>query len=141
MENFRFEIGVVPSTKQIVQLYKSSGINRPYDDECRIEKMYINSNLIVTAWNAKDDKLVAIARSLTDFCYCCYLSDLAVDRQFQNMGIGQKLIQLSKQFATEQSMLLLLAAPEAYQYYNKLADKNKLNIQIVQNGFIIPRKK
>ncbi len=65
-----YKFDVVPKTHDIIQLYRSSGINRPIDDEERIAKMYQHSNLIITAW--VDEMLVGIARSLTDFCYSCY---------------------------------------------------------------------
>ncbi|MCB0642852.1 MAG: hypothetical protein KDC44_14485, partial [Phaeodactylibacter sp.] len=65
----------LPPTESIIDLYDSSGINRPTTDYERIQQMYAQSNLVITAW--QDTRLVGIARSLTDFCYCCYLSDLA----------------------------------------------------------------
>ena len=77
----KFSLEVVPVTESIIDLYKSSGINRPTANHERISRMYANSNLVVTAWDK--DKLVGISRSLTDFCYCCYLSDLAVREEFR----------------------------------------------------------
>jgi len=71
-----FRNDITPDIDQIIEVYNSSGINRPTNDRERIEKMYSNSNLILTAWC--NDELVGISRSLTDFSYCCYLSDLAV---------------------------------------------------------------
>lgn len=65
-----YEIGLIPKTDQIIEVYKSSGITRPISEKKRIEQMYANSNLIVSAWD--ENKLVGISRSLTDFCYCCY---------------------------------------------------------------------
>lgn len=95
--------------------------------------MYTNSNLIVTAWDK--DNLVGIARSLTDFCYCCYLSDLAVRKEYQKRGIGKKLLELTKDKIGEPTMLLLLSAPAAMDYYPKVG------LQKVNNGFIINRPK
>jgi ribosomal protein S18 acetylase RimI-like enzyme len=82
-----YKIDLIPETDQIIDLYISSGINRPTNDKERISKMYANSNFIVTAWDK--DKLVGISRSLTDFCYSCYLSDLAVRKEYQREGIGK----------------------------------------------------
>ena len=124
---------VIPETEAIVQVYASSGINRPVNDLARIAKMYANSNLVVTAWNGNE--LVGISRSLTDFCYCCYLSDLAVKKEYQKLGIGKKLIALTKELIGEQSMLLLLSAPAAMDYYPKTG------FEKVENGFIIKRIK
>ena len=126
-----YRLDFTPETELIIDLYNSSGINRPTSDSKRIAEMYANSNLVVTAW--EEDKLVGIARSLTDFCYCCYLSDLAVRKEYQKFGIGKKLISLTKEKIGNQTMLLLLAAPSAMDYYPKVG------FQKVNNGFIINR--
>ena len=123
----------MPDTDKIIDVYNSSGINRPTADKERIEKMYSNSNLILTAWD--NDKLVGISRSLTDFCFCCYLSDLAVRKDYQKSGVGQKLIQLTKEKVGEQTSLILLSAPTAMEYYPKVG------MQKIDNGFIIKRTK
>jgi len=128
-----YKSGIMPDIKQVIDLYNSSGIKRPTADFERTRKMYSNSNLLVTAWD--EDKLVGIARSLTDFCYCCYLSDLAVRMEYQKQGIGKELIRLTQIAIGEQTTLLLLSAPSAMEYYPKLG------FQKVENGFIIPRKK
>jgi GNAT superfamily N-acetyltransferase len=128
-----YKLDIVPATEQIIEVYNSSGINRPTADKERIKKMYEHSNLIVSAWDK--DKLVGISRSLTDFCYCCYLSDLAVRQEYKSKGIGKKLIELTKERIGDQSMLLLLAAPAAMEYYPKIG------LQATDNGFIIKRTK
>jgi ribosomal protein S18 acetylase RimI-like enzyme len=106
-----YKFDITPATDIIIDLYESSGINRTITDKERITKMYANSNFIVTAWDK--DKLVGIARSLTDFCHCCYLSDLAVRKEYQKRGIGKKLIRLTRDKMDEMTMLLLLSAPTA----------------------------
>jgi N-acetylglutamate synthase-like GNAT family acetyltransferase len=128
-----FKLDTIPDIDIIIELYNSSGINRPTADKERITKMYNNSNLIVTAWDK--DKLVGIARSLTDFSYCCYLSDLAVRKDYQKGGIGKKLIALTKEYIGDHAMLLLLSAQTAMDYYPKVG------FQKVENGFIIKRTK
>jgi hypothetical protein len=128
-----YRCGLIPDTDQIIDVYASSGISRPIGDIERITKMYSNSNLVLTAWDK--DKLVGVARSLTDFCYCCYLSDLAVRKGYQKKGIGKKLIHLTKEKIGEQATLILLSAPTAMDYYPKTG------MQIIGNGFIIKRTK
>jgi predicted GNAT superfamily acetyltransferase len=128
-----YKFNIIPSTEAIIALYDNAGLNRPTADFDRIAKMYANSNLIVTAWDK--DKLVGISRSLTDFCYCCYLSDLAVRQEYKYSGIGKKLVELTKEKVSENSMLLLLAAPSAIEYYPKIG------MEKVENGFIIKRVK
>jgi N-acetylglutamate synthase-like GNAT family acetyltransferase len=127
-----YKTDITPVIEDIIGVYKSSGIKRPTDDSNRIEKMYRNSNLVVTAWNGS--LLIGIARSLTDFCYCCYLSDLAVRAEYQKSGIGKQLVKITKDVIGSQSMLLLLAAPSAQTYYPKIG------MNTVHNGFIIQRE-
>ena len=124
---------IIPETNQIIEVYNSSEINRPTTDKERIKRMFSNSNLIITAWDK--DLLVGISRSLTDFCYCCYLSDLAVRKEYQTGGIGKKLIEITKNKIGEQTALILLSAPTAMGYYPKVG------FQRIENGFIIKRTK
>lgn len=79
--------------------------------------MLEHGNLIVTA--RENGKLIGIARSLTDFVYCTYLSDLAVDEKYQKMGIGKELIKQTK-LLTPNAKLILLSAPKAINYYPKI---------------------
>lgn len=96
------------------------GERRPVDDFSRIKKMCENANLIVTA--RLDGKLVGVARSVTDFVYCTYLSDLAVDKDYQKKGIGKRLIEETKK-QSPQAKLILLSAPAAIDYYPKIGMK------------------
>ena len=93
------------------------GERRPIHEPKRLELMLRFANLIITARN--DGKLIGVSRSLTDFAYCTYLSDLAVDQAYQNKGIGRELIRHTK-LATPQAKLILLAAPKAQGYYPKI---------------------
>ena len=128
-----YRLDIIPDTDQIIEVYNSSGINRPTADKERIKRMYDSSNLVATAWDK--DKLVGVSRSLTDFCYCCYLSDLAVRQEYKSKGIGKKLIELTKEKIGDQTMLLLLSAQTAMEYYPKVG------FQKVDNGFTIKRLK
>jgi len=95
--------------------------------------MIENANLTLTAWDG--EKLVGIARAVTDFSYCCYLSDLAVDRAYQRQGIGKELIRRMRQMLGDEVMILLLAAPEAMEYYPHIGFSK------VENGWLIRRKR
>lgn len=128
-----YRTDITPDTDQIIDVYNNSGINRPTTDKERIAKMFANTNFIASAWDK--DKLVGISRSLTDFCYCCYLSDLAVRKDYQKSGIGKKLIELTRNSIGEQTALILLSAPTAMDYYPKVG------FQKIDNGFIIKRTK
>lgn len=101
---------------EYIAVVKSSGLNRPVEDRARVEQMLAQANLIVTA--RQDGRLVGFARSLTDFCFCCYLSDLAVDKDCQGHGIGKRLIEETRREAGGTlTTTLLLSAPTAMSFY------------------------
>ena len=116
---------------ELAEVFRASGIRRPVDDLPRLERMLRHANLTVGAYDGA--RLVGVARALTDFSFCCYLSDLAVAREYQKRGIGQELIVRVREAITPQSMLLLLAAPEARDYYPHIG------FEAVPNGWIIQR--
>lgn len=91
------------------------GQRRPVEDLARLDKMLRQADVIVTARH--EGFLVGIARAITDFSYCCYLSDLAVDEAFQRQGIGRELLRLVRESAGPEAKLILLAAPKAAEYY------------------------
>lgn len=108
------------TSQQFIDLLSetSLGERRPLDDIERLERMLQNANLIVTAWQG--ETLVGIARSVTDFTFCCYLSDLAVSETVQQGGIGKALIAETCRQLDANCRLILLAAPLAEGYYPKI---------------------
>ena len=124
-----YRTGFLPPVADIIRVFEESGIVRPTHDVARIEKMFAHANLVVTAWEG--ETLVGVCRALTDFSYCCYLSDLAVNRSHQGQGIGQQLIEQVKHKIGDQVALILLSASSAMSYYPRIGfDK-------IENGFII----
>lgn len=119
-----YKINTPITTEQFIKLLQTSALaeRRPVDDRECMEGMVKNSNLTVTAWDG--DKLVGIARSMTDFHYACYLSDLAVDKQHQQCGIGKQLQILTQEQLKEQCKLILIAAPDANSYYEHIGFNN-----------------
>ena len=91
---------------------------RPVGEIRTIRGMLANAGVIVTA--RVDGLLVGVSRAITDFCYCTYLSDLAVDEQFQRRGIGRELVHRTHEAAGWETTLILLAAPKARDYYPRL---------------------
>jgi predicted N-acetyltransferase YhbS len=91
---------------------------RPVDDLCTMEAMLAHAGILCTAWYG--ELLVGVARSVTDFAYCCYLSDLAVDMAYQGQGVGKRLIQLTREQLGPRAKIILLSAPAAESYYPKV---------------------
>jgi len=128
-----YKTDVVPSAAQVIALYDSAKLPRPTHDAERIGKIYQNSNLIVSAWDG--DKLVGVSRSITDWAWSCYLADLAIHEDYQRLGIGKKLIDMTKEEVGEQTTILLLSVPTAMQYYPKIGFTKE------DRGFTILRTK
>ncbi len=105
---------------EFIDVLRRSGLadRRPVDEPGTIASMLKNASLTVCARDGRG-RLIGVARSLTDFSYCCYLSDLAVDRAWQGRGIGRRLIDLTHEKAggAKAVTLLLLSAPGAMTYY------------------------
>jgi GNAT superfamily N-acetyltransferase len=114
------QTGKLISPAQFIEVLNHSGLGerRPVSDAACIARMLNNASLLCTAWEG--DLLVGIARSVTDFSYCCYLSDLAVIKTHQNQGIGKQLIQETRNHLGPRCKVILLAAPAAQEYYPKL---------------------
>lgn len=101
---------------EMIDLYRAStlGERRPVDDRERMRQMLTYANLVITAWDG--GQLVGISRSMTDFVYATYLSDLAVRLSHQKGGIGKELIRQT-QLAAPKASVILLSAPKAVEYY------------------------
>jgi ribosomal protein S18 acetylase RimI-like enzyme len=127
-----YKTQVMPPLDAILEVFCSSGINRPINDRSRIQQMFQSADLVITAWAG--NLLVGIARSLTDFCYCCYLSDLAVRKEYQQMGIGKTLVQQTIEQVSDKTTLVLVAVWAAADFYAHIG------MERIENGFIIKRK-
>jgi predicted N-acetyltransferase YhbS len=112
----RYEMGNDLDPDVFIELYHAStlGRRRPVGERERMTAMLRNANLMVTAWEG--ERLVGLARSLTDFTYATYVADLAVRESHQRMGIGIELLRRTQE-AGAPAMLVLLAAPAAVDYY------------------------
>jgi predicted N-acetyltransferase YhbS len=109
------------------------GGRRPIDDPKRLEQMLRNADVIVTARDG--GRLVGVARAVTDFAFCCYLSDLAVEADYQHRGIGKRLIAETRAAAGVAASLFLFAAPGAEAYYPKVG------MTPMHNGWVIRRER
>jgi ribosomal protein S18 acetylase RimI-like enzyme len=103
-------------TEAVLSVYESSGLaqRRPLGTPGRLRSMLDGSNLIVVARDS--GALIGIARSISDFSYATYLSDIAVDAAYQRRGIGRELIRITGE-AAPLAKIILLSAPAAVQYY------------------------
>lgn len=121
MENtIQYKNDVTLSADQFIDLLKRSTLadRRPVNDLGKINDMLRHGNVLITAWAG--NVLVGVSRALSDFSFCCYLSDLAVDEAYQKQGIGKRLIEETHLTSGLHTTLILLAAPKAANYYPKI---------------------
>lgn len=118
---------------EVARVFEASGIVRPTQDLPRIERMLAGADILISAWSG--ETLVGVCRALTDYSYCCYLSDLAVDKAFQGQGIGRTLIARLRSRLSGEVSIILLSAPGAMSYYPQAG------FSAIDNGFIIRRSR
>ncbi len=130
--SIEYKINTPVSTDQFIGLLREStlGERRPIEDRECMEGMVKNSNLMVTAWHGEE--LIGIARSMTDFHYACYLSDLAVHMKYQRGGIGKKLQVKTQEQLGPKCTLILLAAPDANSYYGHIGFTNNQRCWVLE---------
>ncbi|WP_077800647.1 GNAT family N-acetyltransferase [Streptomyces sp. JHA26] len=109
--------GAALDLDEVLKVYRSSGLGerRPADDRERMAAMVRNANLVLVARDT-DGALIGIARSVSDFSYVTYLSDIAVSGAYQRSGIGRALIDATRKEAPA-AKIVLLSAPAATEYY------------------------
>lgn len=130
-----YKTDIIPDIEEIIDLYNFSDYFPIADKEDteRIKKMHHKADIIVTAWDK--DKLAGLARSLSDFCYCCYLSDLCVRNEYKGNGIGKELVRMTKEIAGDECKLILHSSLNAINFYSHIGMKQ------IDSAFIIQRKK
>lgn len=134
MTNIQYREGNQLDVDQMIELYRAStlGERRPIDDAAIVADMLRHANLVITAWDG--ERPVGIARTLTDFTYVGYLADLAVRDTHQKRGIGTELIRRTRERMGPRSMLVLLAAPRAVDYYPRLGFTRAPSAWILRRG-------
>ncbi|MFN8091936.1 MAG: GNAT family N-acetyltransferase [Vicinamibacteria bacterium] len=122
----------------VAELYRAStlGERRPIDDRAILEAMLSNANLVVTAWDG--DLLVGLSRTMTDFLYVGYLADLAVRESHQRRGIGVELVRRTREKMGPRSMIVLLAAPKAVEYYPRIGFRRHDSAWLLRAGEPLP---
>ncbi|WP_040952501.1 GNAT family N-acetyltransferase [Gorillibacterium massiliense] len=121
------------SASELVELFTNSGINRSIDNLERIQTMIDNADEIISAW--EDDKLVGVLRALTDYSYSCYISELAVHKQFQRLGIGKNLMDLLiEKLGDKEIKYMLTSSNAAIGFYKNCGFEQD------ERAFVIRRK-
>jgi ribosomal protein S18 acetylase RimI-like enzyme len=132
---YNFSLAQTVSVDEFRSLLLRSTLSerRPIGDVDCLRGMLDHSDIIATCWS--QNFLIGIARSITDFNYSCYLSDLAVDVDFQKQGIGTQLISLTQSMLGPHCKIILLSAPAAVDYYRHIG------FEPHSSAWILPRNR
>jgi len=104
------------SVAEFESVLQASGLaaRRP-TDPARLNAMLRGAQLVITARDG--GRLVGVARSITDWVYCLYCSELCVAQAHQGQGIGRSLLMETAKAAPKVKTCLLLSAPGAESFY------------------------
>ena len=129
--NYQLEPDLKAEEFQDILVRSGLAPRRPADDLERLDKMCRNAAVILTC---RDDgqNLVGVSRATTDYAWCTYLSDLAVDKECQSQGIGKDLIKRTHEIAGLETTLILLSAPAAKEYYPHVGMENHDSCRIIK---------
>jgi GNAT superfamily N-acetyltransferase len=118
--NIQYKLNLKLTTDEFINILNRStlGERRPIDDKECIDDMIENADIIVLAIDS--DKIVGVARAVTDYNYCCYLSDLAMEQKYQKNVIGKQLISKVQEQLNDKCKIILLSALDATEYYPKI---------------------
>ena len=121
-----------PSLDAFMEIFRRSTLaeRRRIDRPDIFEGMLNAPSLLISAWEG--ERLVGIARTLTDFTHVAYVADLAVDVDYQRQGIGKRLIEETRSRLAPECMIVLLAAPKANDYYAKLGFEHNPRAWVMQ---------
>ena len=119
MNAFDIKLNKIIAPEALRDLYLSAPLaNRPTTDLSLLKKMLEHANLVISCW--KDSQLIGVCRAFSDFSYVTYVSDLAIHADYQNKGIGRSLLDHTKKESGLGVKIVLLSAPSANSYYEKL---------------------
>jgi len=137
--SIKLKIGTDLPLEQLVDLYNAVGWQAYTNNEQRpkLQPAIVNSTYVVTAWDA--NKLVGLARCLSDDVAICYLQDILVRPEYQRQGLGRKLMQNCLKRFDHVRMQVLLTDDEERQkkFYESLGYKNTKDITaFTLNAFV-----
>jgi len=116
---------------QLVDLYNSFGWLAYTSDEQKpkLQEAINNSIHVVTAWS--NERLVGLARCISDDVSICYLQDILIHPEFQRHGLGRKLLSNCLERFAHVRMKVLITDDEERQklFYESLGYKNTKDLK------------
>jgi ribosomal protein S18 acetylase RimI-like enzyme len=130
---FKIDPNPAPKSEAVLALFERAGILFPNWTVERMDRALKSSSVVVCAWSGNE--LIGFARAISDFAWCAYLSQLCVAPQFQNRGIGKRLVALVVQQLGQEVSLLVHSAESATGFYQAVG------FELYSNVYRMNRKK
>lgn len=111
---FVYHVNETVDLPDVIDLLRRSKAKRRDGDARRLVRIVPEANVVVSVRDGK--KLVGLARGLKEASGCCYLSDLIVDKDYQQHGLGEQLIRQVHALVGENSLIVLVPSPNAAAY-------------------------
>ncbi|MGG0463820.1 GNAT family N-acetyltransferase [Priestia aryabhattai] len=96
-------------------IYHSVGWKK--HDEEKIKKVFQSSNVVAIAYD--ENKIVGFGRALSDGVFNAAIYDVVIDEQYQNKGIGQKIIENLLAPLNDISCVHLVSTAGNEEFYKK----------------------
>lgn len=118
---------------ELAELFRASGINRSVHHLDRIQRMIDHADEFLSARD--NGHLIGVLRAITDYSYCCHISEVAVHRDYQRLGIGTKLLDLLiGKLGNEEIKYMLTSSAKAFDFYKEYG------FEQAENAFVIKRQ-
>ena len=130
--SYTIKVNAPLTVQQVHDPYQQTHFDKPIAGAARLQVMIDETQLVLSVWD--DEHLIGFARCLTDFEYCCYLSDILILPAYEGHQIGRQLIATLQAYIGPRVTLSLRAADSAVGFYERI------NLPHADNMFRIGRE-
>ena len=120
METITYQMGAVPETAQLKQLYEDAEWEYYLKDLRLLEEAFSRSLEVISAWDG--EQLVGVIRAVGDGLTILYIQDILVLEKYQRRGIGRELLgrMLQTYAHVRQTVLMTDNRPETVAFYDSM---------------------
>ncbi len=113
----------VPDAKEALALFdRLNWAKTAHRNAERFQAAMESSWPLVTAWEGA--RLVGICRVIADGQYTAYISDLAIDPDFQGKGIGAEVVERVLRLLEGYDTIALITGVDKYEFWEKFGFTN-----------------
>ena len=119
IEGIRFSLDKKINPAQVKELYNFVSWLDGSETEETVEKMFLNSYAVASAYNSETGELAGFFRALSDGVGDAYMVDLLVHPSYRKQGIGKALVKLLSSYLKEQGItwIVCIGVPGTEKFY------------------------